>query len=490
MTASDRSLALGALTEPATHEQTGCLHVHDQSRTHVAQAYYNDGRLYAVHVQGFRPAIADRMLTAGLLDQTLHDQVIAAVGGDPRKEDIGHLAVRRGMITQETLDAIHREILLSAIGAITTWHGPKTRFRKGVVTDLYTVPAVPVTAVLHAVERRSAHWDMIWREMNPGCPPHEATPRRTEQQFPVALDLSPDARTLLAQIDGNRTVDDLAAGCGLTRFETGHLLHTLVTAGLACLEPAQTPTYATPAAPPTATAVVPPAPVTPPLAVTAVHAPVTVSSNDAPAHVTAAPKVAPVRRTTNTTAPVAPAPVPAPALPNPAPQAAPSSPPPQPLTPPATSEAEPVPAPQEDPTTPTSPDLVAARTEFAAAQAFLTRAEQRAREAELDHTRIAAVASDAQHAARQAAHAVDVARAEELRANEAIAHAQAALDKAHELTTASQRAARDLADRATATSADADRARQRVHETATALTAAREAVDGARVALAHAQNTH
>jgi hypothetical protein len=467
MTASDRSPALDGLTKPAHDQQTGCLHLHDQSRTHAAQAYYDNGRLYAVHVRGFRPALADRMLTAGLLDQVLHDQVIVAAGGDPRNADIGHLAVRRGMIGQETLDAIHREILLSAITAITTWEGVRTRFRRNSVTTLYTVPAVPVTAVLTAVERRATHWHSIWRDMAPGCAPQEAVPRCTGQ-FPVALDLSPDARTLLSRIDGVRTLDALAGECGLTRFEASHLLHTLTVAGLATASPDPNPTFETEPSPePAATPAVAPSvtPAAKPAAPTLPTArPTIVSSDDPPARpLPETPKVKPVRRSTT--------PVPPPRItaPDPAPEPAPVQ---------APAPAVPV----------NGLDLDAARTAYADAQARIRVAEQRASEAYTDHTRIAAVASDARHNANQAARSHEVAIAEELTANQHLALAQAALDKAHELTTLTARATRELEDRAASATNDADRARQRVHDTAAAVTAAQEHLDAVSVALARAQH--
>lgn len=441
---ADRSHALAGLVEHADSDVTGCARINDRSRTHSAHAYFTDGKIYAVHVNGFRPAIADRMLTAGLLDQVLHDQVIAAAGGDTRSADIGNLAVRRGMVAQETLDAIHREILLSAVAAIATWGSTKTRFRKGQTTKTYTVPAVPVSAVLAAVDRRAQHWDTIWNALTPGCAPNQAVPRKVDQ-FPVAIDHSPDTRALLAHVNGVRTVDDLAGLCGLTRFETGHLLHGLVVAGLVSLAPITDPIFSTSI----------PEYATPEPSRQGTSPRGTPGAQVAPAaHTT--PTIALTSNHTNT------APPPAATTPTPA------------ATPPL-------------PPLPDDATLAQARTAYAAAEDAFNAANRRAAETYTDHTRLAAVSSDAQHAANQAEQSRTAAANEEQTAHEHLALAQAAVDKAAHITAACTRALRELTERATTVASETERARLRAHQAAAAAQAAADHLDDVRAALARAR---
>ena len=50
------------------------------------------------------------------------------------------------------------------------------------------------------------------------------------------MTLDPDAWSMLCKIDGDRSVAELARDCGYTLFEAGHVIVSLVRAGLVDIE--------------------------------------------------------------------------------------------------------------------------------------------------------------------------------------------------------------------------------------------------------------
>lgn len=229
--------------------QTGCVHVTDATSTHRAQAYLHDGHLVSVHVTGFRQPVASRLRTAGVLNATQFDTLVAASNGDDRDAEIGARAVRDGMISTRVIHAIHREGHFSALTAISTWPDVTATFVADAATDKWVVPGVPVPAIETALARRKSHWAHIWQGMT-GAPDraHAAIPQVT-LEGPTPLDLSPDSLSLLATLDGTVTVDHIAGRLGLTRFETGHLLHMLWLDGLVAFTDTLPERLAPPAAP-------------------------------------------------------------------------------------------------------------------------------------------------------------------------------------------------------------------------------------------------
>lgn len=223
----------GLLTGARNHG-TGCLQVVDQGEVRSGQVYLVDGALVAVDVDGFRPRVGHRLRSGGLVTVEAFDEALAACGGDVRSPLVGPTLVERGHLAADVLAAVHREITLSAIGAMATWVGTEGVFVPGVTTTSFTMQPVAVGTVLRAVVKRRARWELLWGALAPGVP--------VEECYPVARSLPADAQrtavpaeaqALLRAMDGHRTVDEVAGECGFTRFETGYLLHALVRAQLA-----------------------------------------------------------------------------------------------------------------------------------------------------------------------------------------------------------------------------------------------------------------
>ncbi|WP_323791665.1 hypothetical protein [Nocardioides sp.] len=418
----------GLLSVAATRG-TGCVHVVDRGEVRSGQVYLVDGALVAVNVDGFQPRVGHRLRSGGLVVADAFATALAACGGDVRAPGLGQELVDRGHLDAPVLAAVHREITLSAVGAMATWVGTQGIFVGDETTDSFTMEPVAIATVLKAVVRRRQRWELLWGEIAGGLAVEECFPTAAKLPDGVApLAVPAEAEALLAAMTGQRSVDEVAGECGLTRFETGYLLHALVRAGRAGINARPgSATYGLhvhPVPEYTSVTAVDPAPVRPPggrfsQVPRLPPAPATVDSQDSDLP--------------HPTAGGAPEPVPSDAKPHAVP---------------GTAEAARA---ARAKTRAALNDHLAAVDDV---QAALARIQQHAADLQLDVPRMVKAAGDAAHAFAQIAQEAEVAEVE-------LAAAQEALARAGERVGAVRRAASELEARRDATDEDLRRVRER-----------------------------
>lgn len=206
----------------------GCLHVNDADMHRSGIIYFTHGKVYAVKVDGYRPRIADRLRSAGILTDAAYDEVLAKVDGDVRSADAGAAAVAAGHLTAETLNAVHRELLLSALGAMCTWPTASASMKAKEATHEFTIEPISVPHLLKAISLRQSRWSEMWDQLAPRITVTEARPNCGKAP---ERDQDPQQAAVLSLADGTRTLDEIAGQCGLTRFETVHILVGFASSG-------------------------------------------------------------------------------------------------------------------------------------------------------------------------------------------------------------------------------------------------------------------
>jgi hypothetical protein len=208
---------------------TGCVQVVDAGEVRSGQLYLVDGALVAADVDGFRPRVGHRLRSGNLVTAEAFADALASCGGDVLSPRIGHELVERGHVSADVLSAVHREIILSAVGFMSTWVGTRGVFTPGVATSSITMEPVAVSDVLKALVKRRKRWKRLWDEIAAGLAVEECCPTPTAPSTEAAPStMSAEAEALLAAMDGRRTVDQMAGECGFTRLEAVYLLHALV----------------------------------------------------------------------------------------------------------------------------------------------------------------------------------------------------------------------------------------------------------------------
>lgn len=245
MTLVDTTGPFAEALEAAAAEMTsGCLHVTDAAHTRSGRAYLTEGKVYAVHVDGFLPKVLVRLRTGGMLSQEAFDDVLEAVGGDVFATNAAQVAVDRGYIEKDLLNAVYTEITLSAAGAICSWGDLQARVSRDAQTSALSIAPVSVATLAKALARRREHWDKMWREISDGTDVAHAYPH-VDPTHPVEADAPSEVLAVIGACTGDQNLDAVAGECGLTRFETGHVLSVLVSTGAARIAPTPQPPAAT-----------------------------------------------------------------------------------------------------------------------------------------------------------------------------------------------------------------------------------------------------
>lgn len=176
--------------------------------------YFRHGRVYAVAYTGFTPPLARRIYTAGLINENEYDELSAL-----KPEEIGPYAVSHGYLTEDALEDIDRQMLLSSLTHMYTWHDTQWWWEEDELTESFVISPLEPSLVVAATEERQGQWDALARNY-PEVTEADAVPLPGPGWSDRAgEDISPELETILTHIDGTNTVAYIAGACGLTRFE-------------------------------------------------------------------------------------------------------------------------------------------------------------------------------------------------------------------------------------------------------------------------------
>ena len=213
--------AADVLRHLADGRQSGLLKIGDTSPGWVALA---DGNLIlAGSASG--PTLADSIHVAAAVDEETVRAAVQRVGS----HDLRLLE----QLAPAHADALHRVVFTHSVGAVFQMLLPSTEgyvFQPGSRHPLGDQFAYDVSAVLEEAARRVGQW----AEIAASIPSAQAVfrPRRTLNPSIVAVELSRDEWTVLAVLDGRRSVAQAIAASGRSSFDVCSVIHRLLGSGL------------------------------------------------------------------------------------------------------------------------------------------------------------------------------------------------------------------------------------------------------------------
>lgn len=225
---------------------TGALHVR---RRHVVEPtdaggpgaaadailYVRDGKLYAATAPGPRPLLGVRLVAAGAVTRAALEEALESQASELAGWRLGELLVHLGYVDADIVAEFVVEQILDTVAEVSAWPAGGWRFRAGERTREPDALAVDIEDVLSQVHVRR----LSWQDLETTAGGAAAVPVRVVYDQDLADDQIPLAQTLLAEVDGRRTLSELATRCGLTTYEAGYVLSHLVESGLVVLgEPA------------------------------------------------------------------------------------------------------------------------------------------------------------------------------------------------------------------------------------------------------------
>jgi hypothetical protein len=190
-----------------------------------ARIYLVEGRLVAAFSPTPRARLGDRLVGAGLLDRDELRAALEQQHGDPGVGPLGALLVSRGSVRRAAIRVFAHEQLLDALFEICGWRYGTFEFVPGDAPTNSQVPVdLAVAYALDEVARRGREWE----ELSQLIPTLEAVPQLRTGGASATTPLEPDGFSVLASVDGERSIRELAADLGYGEIETGRIVHRLV----------------------------------------------------------------------------------------------------------------------------------------------------------------------------------------------------------------------------------------------------------------------
>jgi hypothetical protein len=188
-----------------------------------------DGRLIAAVSPTPRARLGDRLVGAGLLEDEALTTALRIQADDPGRTRLGALLVERGLIGHDAVRLFVQEQLLDAMFEIIGWRYGTFEFAEGRGAEVPEVPLeLSVDDALVEVARRQQEWE----ELSQLIPDLDAVPAFRDPGSTASASLEPDEFAVLASVDGDRSIRELAADLGYGEFEAARIIYGLALLGI------------------------------------------------------------------------------------------------------------------------------------------------------------------------------------------------------------------------------------------------------------------
>ena len=211
---------------------SGCLTVTDAAGEQ-SEVYFKDGSVYSLYVPGRRVQLGARLIASGDLSPEALSSALDVQTNELQGWRLGELLVHLGYVERNVVEAFVIEQLKDAMAVLLGWPVAAHKFRKTKKTRQDVAPPMSVRDLLAEVEARRHRWDELLVAIGGerGIPVLSARPDGAADVVLSSADWA-----LLCKVDGDRDIAELAADCGFTVFEAGHVIKSLMDAGLVDVE--------------------------------------------------------------------------------------------------------------------------------------------------------------------------------------------------------------------------------------------------------------
>jgi hypothetical protein len=212
--------------------KTGILRVSSQLRQNAGTVVFDTGAVVAAEIKSNPHPLGSVLLQAGKVrEEDLQRARDMQKGGDPRR--MGEILVAIGALSARELQRQVRAQVEAVVFELMSWSEGYFSFEEG-TPDASLADAevrIPVEAVLMEGARRIDEWSQIQTRI-----PHLGIIPKLAATDGGSLDLHPDEWSILAVLDGDRDVREVAQALGRAEFEVAKTLFGLAAAGIVALE--------------------------------------------------------------------------------------------------------------------------------------------------------------------------------------------------------------------------------------------------------------
>jgi len=220
--------------------KTGILRVSSQLRQNAGTVVFDQGGVVFAEIKSNPHPLGSVLLQAGKVrEEDLQRARDMQKGGDRRR--LGDVLVDIGAVSRRELQRQVRAQVEAVVFELMSWSEGYFSFEEGVPADKLAEAEIriPVEAVLMEGARRIDEWSQIQTRI-----PHLGIIPRFAAADSGSLDLHPDEWSVLAVIDGERDVREVASAIGRPEFEVAKTIFGLAAAGVVGLEQPHRPVAA------------------------------------------------------------------------------------------------------------------------------------------------------------------------------------------------------------------------------------------------------
>jgi hypothetical protein len=195
----------------------------------MSHVWVRGGRIYAMQVPGYRPALGIRLLSGGLVSP----EQLSAAAAEQRDRFPGHLIgqvlVGMGYVDAQVIDAFVRDQVRDQVADLLDLEVISAEFHEGRHVRQDIIEPTDIDQLLAvAMENRDRRADVLNQVGGAHVTPVLGPPGTGPAQTP----LGPYDWALLCRVDGRRDLTELARVCGFTVVEAAQVVSDLAMTGL------------------------------------------------------------------------------------------------------------------------------------------------------------------------------------------------------------------------------------------------------------------
>ena len=195
----------------------------------MSHVWVRVGRIYAMQVPGYRPALGIRLLSGGLVSPEQLSAAAAAQRDRFPGHLIGQVLVGMGYVDAQVIDAFVRDQVRDQVADLLDLEVVSAEFHEGRHVRQDIIEPTDIEQLLAvARENRDRRADVLNRVGGAHVTPVLGPPGTGPAQTP----LGPYDWALLCRVDGRRDLTELARVCGFTVVEAAQVVADLAMTGL------------------------------------------------------------------------------------------------------------------------------------------------------------------------------------------------------------------------------------------------------------------
>ena len=209
--------------------KTGTLTVSHDARLAPAVVKFDRGGVVGAELGDVHDRLGHLLLRAGKVTERHVEAARRVQAQDPGKQ-LGTILVEEGVVSAQDVARQLRFQIQEAVFELMQWKDGYFRFEEGQPPQPGPVTVrVPTESLLMEAARRIDEWSTLESKI----PTMEVVPSLVHEPSDQAvLDLHPSEWEVLAEIDGNRTLKEIAGGLGRGDFDVAKIVWGLVSTGV------------------------------------------------------------------------------------------------------------------------------------------------------------------------------------------------------------------------------------------------------------------